>query len=564
MRQLELTAGGISPGRSEAQQPLAPSGSPRPVEGARDSAPRVLALCFPDLPLQRMLRQREAAKGGAPERRPLAVERDGLVVSCDAEARAHGVRRGDSLVQARAACSELEAVPASAADDRAALEALAEVLLTLTPAVEVASPDELLLDATGAGLLARVREQAEAALADRAIALAAGLGLRCRAAVADGRGPARALARHGASDARVVARGAAAALGVLPLAALDLPAGIHDRLAALGLRQVGELARLPPEALAHRFGAPGLAAWRLAHGEDPSPLVPYVPRRLPEEQLELEVPVDSAEPLLFGARRLCDRLAARLAGRGLGATRLVLLLALDGARDAVREERLEIALAAPSITASSWVLVLRERLGALRLSAAVRAMVLTVAEAATAPVEQLALGDRPEQLLALESVLARLGARLGEGALLAAQPVDNYKPESAYRARSFAARRRRRAGVGREGASVAKDARRKAGRDVDATATVEGPPASHARPTRLLPRPQPLVALGEGGRLTALRVGGRTLRVLALSPPERLAGEWWGDPFDRDYYRARIEGLGECWIFRDAGGGRLWLHGLFD
>jgi protein ImuB len=89
-------------------------------------------------------------------------------------------------------------------------------------------------------------------------------------------------------------------------------------------------------------------------------------------------------------------------------------------------------------------------------------------------------------------------------------------------------------------------------------------PPRAERPTRLLARPQALVALGEGGRLTALRLAGRTLRVLALSPAERLAGEWWSDPFDRDYHRATLEGLGDCWIYRDAGDGRLWLHGFFD
>jgi protein ImuB len=79
-----------------------------------------------------------------------------------------------------------------------------------------------------------------------------------------------------------------------------------------------------------------------------------------------------------------------------------------------------------------------------------------------------------------------------------------------------------------------------------------------------LPRPEPLLALGEGGRVTAVRLGGRALRVLDLSAPERLGGEWWSEPFEREYHRARLEGLGECWIYRDVADGRLWLHGFFD
>lgn len=89
-------------------------------------------------------------------------------------------------------------------------------------------------------------------------------------------------------------------------------------------------------------------------------------------------------------------------------------------------------------------------------------------------------------------------------------------------------------------------------------------PAGAFRPTRLLAAPEQVVAEGEGGRLTALRVGGRDRAVLALEGPERLRGEWWAGGFDRDYYRVRLDGLGDCWVYRDGADGRLWLHGFFD
>ena len=84
------------------------------------------------------------------------------------------------------------------------------------------------------------------------------------------------------------------------------------------------------------------------------------------------------------------------------------------------------------------------------------------------------------------------------------------------------------------------------------------------RPTRLLAEPRPLVATGEGGRVSALRLGAEVHAVLSFEGPERLRGEWWSAPFDRDYYRARVEGLGDCWIYRDGADGRLHLHGFFD
>jgi protein ImuB len=519
--------------------------------GARAAgAPRVLALCFPDLALQRVLRGREAARAGrARADAPLAVEREGRIVACDPEARARGVRPGDALVQARAACAALEVVPADDGADRAELEAAAEALLAVAPAVEIAPPDCALLDASGAHLLGD-GAAGERALVARAVAIAAGLGLRCRAALADGRAPARALALHGGAAEPVAAGDVAAALAPLPLAALGLTARLAERLAAVGLRTAGDLARLPGESLAHRFGAEGLQAWRRARGDDPSPLVPFAPLALPREALDLDGPAEAAEAVLFALKRLCDRAAVRLGGRGLGAVRLGLALRLDPRG----EERLAVALARPSTAAARWLLVLRERVSELRLPGAVTGIVLSVEEAAPAPREQLALGDSGEQLAALDAVLARLTARLGDEALFAAAPVDRHRPERAYRAAPFTGASRSGAAAGAATSAAPAD-----GRDPASPAAGE-----LARPTRLLAAPLPLVALGDGGRLTAVRLGGRSLRVLELSAPERLEGEWWTEPFAREYRRARLEELGACWIYRDAADGRLWLHGFFD
>jgi protein ImuB len=332
-----------------------------------------------------------------------------------------------------------------------------------------------------------------------------------------------------------------AALAKLPLAALELPAEIADRLAALGLRDVGALAAVPAETLAHRFGAVGLRAARLARGDDPSPLVPYVPEALPLEELDLEAPVESAEPLLFGLKRVCDRVASRLAGRGLGTSRLVLRLRLDPRG----EVEVPVALASPSAAASRWMLVLRERLAVLRLDAPVSGVVLTVGDVAAASAEQLALDESPQQLAALDALLARLAARLGSGSGFAAEPVDRHRPEAAYRAVAFRAR------------PPARSAHPSAER-------APADPSGAHRPTRLLSQPRPLVAEGEGGRLTALRVDGHAYRILDLAPPERLSGEWWCDPYDREYRRVELDRLGACWIYRDATDGRFWLHGFFD
>jgi protein ImuB len=223
----------------------------------------------------------------------------------------------------------------------------------------------------------------------------------------------------------------------------------------------------------------------------------------------------------------------------MGATRLKLVLGLDPRG----EERIAVPLAQPSAAAGRWLGPLKEHLFSLRLPGAVVRLRLAAVEVAPVAVEQLAFGDRPEAQAALEGVLARLAVRLGDGTLFAAEPVERFRPERAYRAVPF------HSGPRRSGAAAG------------------GPPlpeeAAH-RPTRLLPEPKLVVAEGEGGRLTALHVDGQDRAVLAYQGPERLTGEWWSERLDRDYYRVQLEGLGDCWIYRDGADGRLYLHGFFD
>src|SRR5512138_483298 len=247
--------------------------------------PRLLALHVPSLPIQRLRRER-----GAPSR-PLAVEHEGRILCADVAARASGVRAGQTVTEAIAACGQVELVPHAPAADLAALRALAEALLALVPAVEPVPPDAILLDAGAAQLLAGGGDPAlaETRLAERALGLAQELGWSARAVVAAGKGPSLALARSTVVPVRRVSPGEEArALAPLPLAALGLDAVASERLAGLGIDSAGALAELPPESLAHRFGVQGLAAARLARGEDSRPLVPWSPETLPEEGFELE------------------------------------------------------------------------------------------------------------------------------------------------------------------------------------------------------------------------------------------------------------------------------------
>lgn len=528
--------------------------------------PRVLALSIPEFSLQRLLRSRSNGSLA----RPVAILSEGRVRYCDALAQAAGVRPGHTAAEALSACGQLEGVPLDEVSDRSGLRALAESVLLLAPAVEVSFPDTLLLDASAAHLFApagsaRRWEAGEHELGERALKAATEMGYAARAVVASGRSSSMALARHGPSRwTRVEPGETSLALAGLPLESLGLGPGVVARLAALGIRDAGALARLPAGTLAHRFGPAGVEAVRIARGEGDGPLVPYLPETLPEESLELEAPAEDADPLLFALKRLCDRVAARLAGRGLGATRLRVTLKLDPRG----EERILVPLAQPTASVSRWLVSAKELVFSLRLPGAVVGVKLAALEVGAIAAEQLAFGDRPEAIAALETVLERLATRLGNEALFSAEPIERYRPESAYRPVPFRPPGTERVpeAHSRSAEGETRNSSRKKVRGAVPDAPKAGPDgaAEGERPTRLLVNPVLVVAEGEGGRFTALRVEGRDRSVLDVSGPERISGEWWASGYDRDYFRIRLEGLGECWVYRDGLDGRLWLHGFFD
>ena len=142
----------------------------------------------------------------------------------------------------------------------------------------------------------------------------------------------------------------AAALAPLPLARLGLPAERQEILHRWGLRTIGDLARLPPVALAERFGPDGPRLVRLARGEDEGLLVPApLPERF-ETTLELDWPVDGLEPLAFLLSRVLEPLCATLAARGAKAASLAVELGLV---DGTAHARV-LKPAAPSGEARTW------------------------------------------------------------------------------------------------------------------------------------------------------------------------------------------------------------------
>jgi protein ImuB len=284
-------------------------------------------------------------------------------------AEAFGVRAGMSLGEALARCPELTLVPADPGRAEAGWERVLRRLEGIGAAVEPGRAGEAFFDAAGLRGLWGGHVEGVISRARRTV------GAPTRIGVGPMRFCAYAAARRARSRrARIVPAGAARAfLAPLPVELVrerlaaeagNGPAarGLEELVGALerlGVETLGELARLPADAVADRFGALGLRARRLAGGDDE----PLRPRRRGEELVEaLELPeAASGEQLGRALELLVDRLLAQRARRGrtLRKVRLEARLAAGGSW------RAEVVLRRASGDAARLRLALGPKLGEL-------------------------------------------------------------------------------------------------------------------------------------------------------------------------------------------------------
>jgi protein ImuB len=136
-------------------------------------------------------------------------------------------------------------------------------------------------------------------------------------------------------------------------------AELPDVLDRLGIRTLGELAELPPAAMAERFGHPGLLALDLVCGRDTS----LEPRRPPEPVVErIELPESTLGPQL---ERALELLVARVLARRERRGRTVRALALSARFVEGGTWRTRVTLRQPSADAGRIRTALGTRLGEL-------------------------------------------------------------------------------------------------------------------------------------------------------------------------------------------------------
>ena len=325
-----------------------------------------------------------------------------------------------------------------------------------------------------------------------------------------------------------------------------------------GLHTLGELAALPTASLTARLGREAIAWQAIARGDDLRPLVPELPEERFENSLALEWPIEGLEPLSFVLTRLLEPLSIRLERRDRGAAVLHVLLRLVTRETHVRRLQLPSPIRDVRTLRTLALLDLESHPPRVAIDG-----VTVVIDPTPGRVLQHTLFTHPhptpEQL---STLLARLGALMGQERVGTPTTVDSYRP-GAFEIYPFKPEldpvdRRKTRGDRREPAGA-----------------VASPPAESAHVVSALRRCRsPVVArvVVEGSRPVRVatdRQGFAGGRVVRSAGPWRVSGCWWGEgpgetPWNREEWEVALTDGSIYRMFRDCDTDRWFLDAIVD
>jgi protein ImuB len=477
-------------------------------------ARRLLSIWFPRLASDTSLRTR-------PLEGPFALtHRSGNAdhLHClNQAASARGLTRGMALADARAICPDLSTRPADLAREAAALASLRRWASRYAPMVATDGVDGLMADISGVPHLFGGEEDLRCDLQARLERA----GLHAASAIANTRGAAHALARHGGG---IVADGRLAeGIGHLPVTALRVDHDTAEGLSRMGLMRIADLIPLPRAPLARRFGQGLVLRLDQALGAQSEPVAAEPDAPHFGVRMTLPEPIGLQTDVMAGLARLLDRLCAKLAQHRMGARRVRLELRRVDRGTA----QVEIGLARPMRDPVRIAALFAKGVDEIDSGFGIDALRLTAPVTEALAPEQVSgqIGGGPSIRTddPLADLMSSVGNRIGFERVLRLLPATSLIPE-----RSF----------------------------LLAPAAYSAPePTPHRagskRPITLFP-PEP-VTTASGTPPASFRWRRMRFTTLRAAGPERIAPEWW---FDDPAWRS---GLRDYWRVETQEGPRLWL-----
>lgn len=486
---------------------------------------RTLCVWWPEWSLRRQ---------DAPPDRPCFVVQQQTggfrVLAANPEARSSGVAQGMSRREAEGLCPGAVVLERDTGFETTDFEKVVVAIEDLVPKVEVVEPGLVFVPIQGALRYYGGERPLVERMSDRIAEWPGG-----RLGVAQGPFAARRAAAL-ATETPLFVEDDVAFLAGLTVDALpdeDLVATFRW----LGIGTLGELSQLPREALASRFGEPGLVVHRLASGEDRMVAPREVPEDLSVEQF-YEEPLQSLDQAGFAARALAGRLIAILDECGAAPYRVeVSVWAADGTKR-IRVWRSADPFTEHGLAERVWW-QLRAWIETAGVSGGIVRLRLQPADLSDAG-RQLSLEEDTATRLEAFRALHRAQSLVGPDAVLQAQAQGGRRPSEQVAWFRW----------GEEPSVPHRDPR--------------APwPGRVPSPTPVLvpPEPQSIEVEWDGGIPVRIRLRSRWETVITWAGPWSLTGRWWEGEERVDRYQIVTSAAALLCEVRD---GFAFVVGVYD
>jgi DNA polymerase-4 len=265
----------------------------------------------------------------------------GVVSTCCYVARIRGVRSAMPMFKALAACPDAVVIKPDMEKYVKVGREVRRLMQALTPLVEPLSIDEAFLDLSGteqlhhgipALTLARFAARVEAELG---ITVSVGLAPnKFLAKIASDLDKPRGFSVIGRAEAK-------AFLAPRPVTTIwGVGSAFAEKLAADGIRTVGDLQAMEPSALARRYGAMGLRLGTLSRGEDDRRVDPTSQRKSVGAETTFNEDIADHEALRPILRRLAEKVSAHLKAYDIAGRTVTLKLKTRDFKLSTRARRL--------------------------------------------------------------------------------------------------------------------------------------------------------------------------------------------------------------------------------
>jgi DNA polymerase-4 len=241
----------------------------------------------------------------------------GVVCAASYEARKFGVHSAMPTARAQKLCPHAVFLPVRMEHYAQVSRQIRAIFLSFTPLVEPLSLDEAFLDVKGCeglfGSAAEIGRQIKSRVM-------AETGLVASVGVAPNRFLAKLASDHGKPDGFIVLPPDKVSefLAPLPVGRIwGIGAKGEQRLHALGIRTIGQLANIPDKTLVAQFGETGRWMWRLAHGQDEREVVPDREAKSISTETTFSHDIGNRQVLRNCLLNLVDELTSRMRHEGL-------------------------------------------------------------------------------------------------------------------------------------------------------------------------------------------------------------------------------------------------------